>query len=36
VVAEGAGGFQESSILALLSAAHAAAGDARRALEVAT
>jgi hypothetical protein len=36
VIAEGAGGFQQASVLALLSAAHAAAGDARRALEVAT
>ena len=36
VVAEGAGGFQEASVLALLSAAHAAAGDAQRALDVAT
>jgi hypothetical protein len=36
VIAEGAGGFQEASILALLSAAHAMVSDARRALEVAT
>ena len=36
VIAAGAGGFQEASIRALLSAALAAAGDAQRALEVAT
>jgi adenylate cyclase len=35
LTAEGVSGFQEPSILALLSAAHATAGDARRAFEVA-
>jgi tetratricopeptide (TPR) repeat protein len=35
LVAEGAGGFQEANTLALLSASHAAAGDAHRAFEVA-
>lgn len=35
LVAEGVGGFQEASILALLSAAHAAAGNAQPAFDVA-
>jgi hypothetical protein len=35
LIAEGVGGFQEPSILALLSAAHGAAGNAQRSFDVA-